>query len=469
MKHKTIWLWITVTVATFATLMVLPRFTISVDQQFGSLPIKIDQVVGDYDIDVNVLGFRFFKDLKFQPGLDLQGGTQVTLEADMSAIEESLRKDSLESVQSIISRRVNFLGVTEPNIYSSVSNDSYRVIVELPGISDEQEVIGVIGQTAQLDFRETFPEEEIALLPEEISADWKKTDLTGEFLSRVQVVYEPTTGFPAVQLTFNEEGSKLFEEITRRNIDKNVAIFIDDRAVTVASVSQAIVGGVATISRAGGYPIEEAKALTVQLNAGALPAPVSVISQQTVGPTLGQQTVEKSIVAGLVGVLLVAIFMIINYRWFGVFSVVGLLIYGMLTLAIYKYIPVTITLSGLTGFILSLGMAVDANILIFERIREEERAGRTIRDAINVGFTRAWESIRDANTATLITVFILFNPFDWSFLVTSGTVRGFAVTLGIGVVLSLFTGVRLTRALIYNFYPMGTLKSFGRVTTKGSK
>ncbi|PIZ46172.1 protein translocase subunit SecD [candidate division WWE3 bacterium CG_4_10_14_0_2_um_filter_41_14] len=461
MKNKTLWLWITVVVATFATLMVIPRFTISIDKTIGSLPIKIDQTIGEYDIDINVFGLKFQRDLKFQPGLDLQGGTQVTLEADMSAIDPTLRKDALESVQSIISRRVNFLGVTEPNVYTSVSNDSYRVVVELPGISDEQQVISVIGQTAQLDFREQYTAEETAQMAPDQQAEWKKTELTGEYLKGVQVVYEPTTGFPAVQLTFNEDGSQLFEDITRRNIDKTVAIFIDDRAVTIATVSQAIAGGVATISRSGGYPVDEAKSLTVQLNAGALPAPVSVISQQTVGPTLGQQTVEKSIVAGLVGVLLIAVFMLINYRLFGLFSIIGLTIYGLLTLAVYKYIPVTITLSGLTGFILSLGMAVDANILIFERIREEQRAGRATREAISVGFTRAWESIRDANTATLITVFILFNPFDWSFLVTSGTVRGFAVTLGIGVVLSLFTGVRLTRALIYNFYPMGQSNKLG--------
>jgi len=420
----------------------------------GSLPIKIDQEFGEYDINVNLFGLHFSRDLRFLPGLDLQGGTQVTLEADMSNVDSTLRNDALESVQSIISRRVNFLGVTEPNIYTSVSGDSYRIIVELPGISDEQSVIDTIGQTAQLDFREEFPVDEVNPdLPAE-EQEWKKTELTGEYLDRALVVYDPNTGFPAVQLTFDSQGAELFEEVTRRSIDKSLAIFLDDRPVTIATVSQAISGGVATISRSGGYPIEEAKALVVQLNAGALPAPVSVISQNTVGPTLGQETVQKSVIAGLVGILLVAIFMIINYRLFGFLSVISLLIYGVITLAVYKYIPVTLTLSGLTGFVLSFGMAVDSNILIFERIREEQRIGRATKEAINVGFTRAWESIRDANTATLITVFILFNPFDWSFLVTSGTVRGFAVTLGIGVVLSLFTGVKVTKTLIYNFYPM---------------
>ncbi|HEB13925.1 MAG TPA: SecD/SecF family protein translocase subunit, partial [candidate division WWE3 bacterium] len=192
--------------------------------------------------------------------------------------------------------------------------------------------------------------------------------------------------------------------------------------------------------------------IVAQLNAGALPTPISVLERRQIGPTLGQEALEKSVVAGLLGLSLVVFFMVGNYGRLGILATVALTIYAVLTLALYKLIPITLTLSGIAGFILSIGMAVDANILIFERIKEERRWGRDLKTAMELGFGRAWDSIRDANIATLATVFILFNPFNWQFLVTAGVVRGFALTLGLGVLISLFTGVVVTRTLVRVFY-----------------
>ncbi|MCA9397416.1 SecD/SecF family protein translocase subunit, partial [candidate division WWE3 bacterium] len=209
----------------------------------------------------------------------------------------------------------------------------------------------------------------------------------------------------------------------------------------------------------GGFSIEQAQLLAKQLNAGALPVPVEIIEQETIGATLGQISVEKSITAGLIGLALVIIFMILNYGRLGILASIALAIYGLVTLAVYEIIPVTLTLSGIAGFILSIGMAVDSNILIFERMKEELSAGRQLKQAMELGFGRAWDSIRDANVATLVTVFILFNPFNWNFLVTSGMVRGFALTLGIGIVISLFTGIIVTRTLVRVFYRTGDIKT----------
>lgn len=451
MKHQALWLWITIFVATISLLMVLPRIPIKIDTQIGSLPIKIDTAVGDYDVNANLFGFRFFRDLKFQPGLDLQGGVRVVMEADMKEIPADRQETAVSSVKDVIERRVNFLGVTEPNIYTSRKGDQYRVVVELPGVTDTKQVVDTIGQTAQLEFRE-IPEGKDQFSITESIEDWKVTELNGKYLDRADVVFDPTTGAPMVQLTFNGDGADLFEEITRRNIDKPLAIFLDNRLLTAPTVQSAISGGQATIQ--GQFTVDVANNLVVQLNAGALPVPVTIVQQKNIGPTLGQEAVQKSIVAGVVGLVLVGLFMVINYGLLGIFAIAALIIYGLMTLAIYKFVPVTLTLSGIAGFILSIGLAVDASILIFERIREERRLGKSKRAAVNLGFTRAWDSIRDANLASLVTVFVLFNPFDWEFLVTSGTVRGFALTLGIGIVLGLFTGVLVLKSLIYAFYPM---------------
>lgn len=388
-------------------------------------------------IDFDLFGRRFSYDFSLRKGLDLQGGMQLVLEADLAQIPEGERGSALESARAVIERRVDFLGVAEPVIQASRLGDSYRVIVELPGVVDPDTALALVGQTAQLDFRE--------------GADFsQKTGLTGKDLSRASVDFDQTTGRPQIALVFTAEGAQKFSEITGRNIGRPLAIFLDETPLSAPTVQEQISGGNAVIT--GDFSLGEAQRLVNQLNAGALPAPISVLERRQVGPTLGQEDLRKSVAAGLMGLVLVVFFMIGNYGRLGMLAAVALTIYGILTLGLYKLIPITLTLSGVAGFILSVGMAVDANILIFERIKEERRWGKDLKTAVELGFGRAWDSIRDANLATLITVFILFNPFNWPFLVTSGMVRGFALTLGLGVLVSLFTGVVVTRTLVRVFY-----------------
>lgn len=393
-------------------------------------------------IDLTHYKIPFRRDLSLRYGLDLQGGLQVVLEADMADIPVAEKERALESARVVIERRVDFLGVAEPVIQTSRLGNSYRVIVELPGVADPEQALLLIGQTAQLDFREQKGEGE--------DQEFIKTGLTGKDLARSQVDFDQTTGSPQIALAFTAEGAKKFEEITGRNVDKPLAIYLDETPLTAPTVREKITGGNAVIT--GQFTLQEAKRIVAQLNAGALPTPIKVLERRQVGATLGAETVKKSIVAGLVGLGLVVFFMIGNYGKLGILATIALTIYGIVTLSIYKLLPVTLTLSGIAGFLLSVGMAVDANILIFERIKEERRWERELKEAMELGFGRAWDSIRDANLATLTTVFILFNPFGWSFLVTSGMVRGFALTLGLGVLISLFTGVVVTRTLVRVFY-----------------
>lgn len=416
-------------------------------------PVKVDRIISSPNIDIKLGQFTIKRDLTTKLGLDLKGGAHLVYEANMSQIEKGDRDVALEGVKNVIERRVNLFGVSEPLVQSSKVGESYRVIVELPGVEDINKALSLIGKTAQLDFRE-----EASLPPEATAAAQlnpallfsKETGLTGKFLKRSNVVFNQNTGSPQVSLEFNSEGAKLFEEITRRNVGKRVAIFLDNFLVSAPVVNEAITGGNAVIS--GTFSVDEAKELSKQLNAGALPVPVHVVEQSNIGPTLGEESVKKSIVAGLVGLSLVAFFMIGNYGRLGILATFALIVYGLLSLALFKFIPVTLTLPGIAGFILSIGMAVDSNILIFERIKEERRLGRPLSIAMELGFGRAWDSIRDANITTLLTCFILFNPFDWSFLITSGSVRGFATTLALGIFLSLFTGIIVTRTLIRLFY-----------------
>lgn len=393
-------------------------------------------------IDLTRFKIPFRRDLSLHYGLDLQGGLQVVLEADMAEIPVAERERALESARAVIERRVDFLGVAEPTIQASRSGNSYRVIVELPGVADPEQALLLIGQTAQLDFREVIGEGE--------NQQFVRTGLTGKDLVRSQVDFDQTTGAPQIALQFTSEGAKKFEEITGRNVGKPLAIYLDETLLQAPMVREKISGGNAVIT--GQFTLSEVKRIVAQLNAGALPTPIKVLERRQVGATLGAEELAKSVVAGLAGLGLVVFFMLGNYGRLGILATAALLIYGIITLAIYKLLPVTLTLSGVAGFLLSVGMAVDANILIFERIKEERRWGKELREAMELGFGRAWDSIRDANLATLTTVFILFNPFGWSFLVTSGMVRGFALTLGLGVLISLFTGVVVTRTLVRVFY-----------------
>jgi len=266
--------------------------------------------------------------------------------------------------------------------------------------------------------------------------NWQSTQLTGKHLKRAVVNFNPNDGTPEVSLEFNDEGAKLFEQITTRNIGKQVAIFLDGYPISTPTVNEKITGGEASIS--GSFTAQEAKLLAQRLNTGALPVPISLVSQQTVGASLGQQSVDNSVRAGLIGLAIVALFMILFYRLPGLLSVFALVIYGFISLAIFKLWPVTMTLSGIAGFILSIGMAVDANILIFERLKEELRNGKDLSKAIEDGFSRAWPSIRDSNFTTMIVCFVLIE-------FSTSVIKGFAVTLLLGVIISMFTAIFVTR------------------------
>lgn len=395
----------------------------------------------------------FKKEFTTKFGLDLSGGTQLVLDANMKDIGVTDRASALESAKQVIERRVNFFGVTEPVVQTATSQNSYRIIVELPGISDVNQAIALIGQTAQLDFREyTDPNASISATTTyaDLLAMTKSVGVTGKDLTRAQVTFDTTTGAPQVAIAFSSEGAKKFADVTRRLVGKPLAIFLDNMPITSPVVKQEITDGQAVIN--GQFTQDQAKALALQLNAGALPVPVKVIQKETVGATLGQSSVAKSITAGVVGLTIVALFMIAQYGWLGLFADMALVVYGLLTFAIFRWIPITLTLPGIAGFILSMGMAVDSNILIFERFKEEKRAGRPWKVAMELGFGKAWDSIRDANFTTLITCAILYNPGNWQVLPSSGMVRGFAVTLFIGVLASLFTGIVVTRTFIRVMY-----------------
>jgi len=273
-------------------------------------------------------------------------------------------------------------------------------------------------------------------------AEWKNTELTGRNLKRATVQFNQQDNTPEVSLEFDDQGAKLFEDITARNVGKPVAIFLDGYAISVPNVNEKITGGQAVIT--GNFSITESKELVKRLNSGALPLPITLVNQQTIGASLGQSSVDNSLKAGIVGLILVALFMIIYYRFLGFLSVIALAVYGVLSLAIFKLWPVTLTLSGIAGFILSIGMAVDANILIFERLKEELRAGRSLSNAIQEGFTRAWPSIRDSNFTTIITCIVLIE-------FSTSVIKGFAVTLMLGVLLSLFSAITVTRTLLRLF------------------
>ena len=373
------------------------------------------------------------RDLPVRQGLDLQGGVRLAYELDLSKTADSEKTSAIESTRQVIERRVNSTGVSEPLIQPAKVGTTNTVIVELPGIKDVQQAIDLIGKTAQLEFKELDP------TSTQSDVKWLPTNLSGKQLKRAQVSFDQTTNAPQVSLQFNADGATLFEQITERNINKQVAIFLDDQILSAPNVQQKITGGEAVIT--GQFALEEVKQLVSLLNAGALDVPIKLIEQHTVGATLGADSVKKSLVAGIIGLILVALFMIFNYRLAGLIAVFALTGYALITLALFKFIPVTLTLAGIAGFILSIGMAVDANILIFERLREELKEGKALKIALEEAFRRAWPSVRDSNASTIITCAILYYT-------TTGSVRGFAFTLALGVIVSLFSSITASRAFL---------------------
>jgi protein-export membrane protein SecD len=500
----------------------------------------------------------------FRLGLDLQGGSHLLYEADVSQIPETERRDALEGVRDVIERRVNAFGVSEPLVQTSTAGGHYRVIVELAGIKDVNEAIKQIGETPILEFKEQSTEPARALTEQEkkdlatfnagatkkakdvakqavasvasstafaelakqysddpgskdtggdlgyfatntlvaefsaaveklkdgeVTAEpvktvfgyhiikrtgerdtekdgqkiheysashilirtkteadivppeqWKGTGLTGKQLKRASVQFDQQSGEPNVALQFNDEGATLFAELTERNVGKPIAVFLDGAIISDPVVSQKIVGGQAVISGRA-MTVASTKTLAQRLNAGALPVPVSLLSQKTVGATLGDASLAQSLFAGILGFIVVGLFMLVFYRFPGIIATVALLIYTALSLSLFKLFGFTMTLAGIAGFILSIGMAVDANILIFERMKEEIRRGRSVGAAVDEGFHRAWNSIRDSNFSSLITCAILY----WF---GTSVVRGFALTLALGIAVSLFSAITVTRTFL---------------------
>lgn len=428
--------------------------------------IHIDTQIGPPSIDITVFGKKIYKSFETKLGLDLRGGSHLVFQADLSKTADSDKNDALISARDTIERRVNFFGVSEPNVQTVRAGDDYRISVDLPGVENIDEAISLIGTTAQLEFKEEATDEAVLKQIDQMASDSPQlafylklsnpTGLNGAHVKKATVQFGQSgnnganLGSASVGLEFDKEGADLFEQITERNLNKPLGIFIDDQLLSAPTVNQVISGGDAVIT--GQFTPDEAKSLANAINSGALPVPIQLIEQRNIGPTLGQESIEKSIVAGVIGLASVVLFMILYYGRLGLIAATGLLIYGLISFAIIRAIPVVLTLPGIAGFILSIGMAVDANILIFERIKEEQRKGRTFKMAMDLGFGRAIDAIKDANIATLLVAFILFNPLNWDFFPQFGLIRGFALTLSIGVITSLFTGIFITRRLMEMFY-----------------
>ena len=400
-----------------------------------------------------------FPEIPFKLGLDLQGGVHLIYQADLSNIEEKEKGNSMAGLRDVIERRVNLFGVQEP----VVQVQRQRLIVELAGIIDPGQAIKEIGKTPFLEFKELRPEEEVKKIQEKqkelegksmeeiqkienwqlaFEDPFQSSILTGRYLKKAELGFDQTTYQPLVSIEFNDEGSKIFEELTAKNVGKPLAIYIDQILISAPLVQEKISGGKAQIT--GQFTIDEAKELARNLNAGALPVPIKLISQQSIGPILGAISLEKSLKAGTFGFLAIILFIILFYRMAGILASLVLGIYIALILSLFKLIPITLTLAGIGGFILSIGMAIDANILIFSRMREELREGHSFSASLEEGFRRAWPSIRDGNLTTLIVALILFG-------LGTSFVKGFALTLSFGILVSMFSAIFITKNFLTCF------------------
>ena len=436
-------------------------------------------------IDLTKIKIPYKQEFKVRLGLDLQGGSHLEYKADLTQIKDGDKSDAMNSIRDVVERRVNAFGVSEPLV--SV-NGQDKISIELPGIKNVQDAIDQIGQTPTLEFKIENSNAQAVTNPDgTISVNggepWISTGLSGKQIKKATADVQQSQAISSeivVRLEFNEEGKKLFADLTSKNVGKRVAIFIDGQIISAPTVQNAITDGTAIIT--GNFTAVEAKQLATRLNSGALPVPIKLVSQQNVGATLGKESIDKSIIAGLIGLIMIALFMVANYKLPGLLAVGALLVYTLLSFAIFKvgisltavilvglfffmsltvsgwfgvlalvsYIllmllkglsPVTLTLAGIAGFILSIGMAVDANILIFERLKEELRSGKGISKAVDDGFARAWLSIRDSNMSSIITTLILY-------MFGTPSIRGFALTLGIGIIISMFTAITITRTLL---------------------
>ncbi len=390
----------------------------------------------------------------FKLGLDLNGGTELTYKAVTEGVESGDIEGSMASLRDVIERRVNIFGVSEPVVRTEnpsglSGRDEYRLLVELPGVTDIDEAVAMIGKTPELDFKlvrpgvEDLTEEELLLKTNDEL--FVSSGLTGKYLERADLQFTQSgsgslAGEPIVAITWNAEGRELFAEITRNNINKVLGIFLDGAIISTPVIRDEISDGKGVIS--GGFTPDKAKALVRDLNYGALPLPIELVSTQTVGASLGENAKTAGVTAGILGSLLVGLFLMLWYRLPGLISVLAMLIYVVLSLAVFKLIPVTLTAAGIAGFILSIGMAVDANVLIFERMKEELRKGKDLYEAMNEGFSRAWLSIRDSNISSMITAVVLF----W---LGTSAIKGFALTFGLGVLVSMFTALAVSLTFLF--------------------
>ena len=432
--------------------------------------LALAALLGYFVLSTNHAGSKY----QVKQGLDLAGGTELVYSADTSAITTD-KQGALDSLRDVIDRRINAFGVAEPLIElerssSLTGTPQDRLLVQLPGVTDVQAAKDAIGKTPVLDFKLENPAPAAAAAtvslasttaagggtaitasttPSATEPTFTDTGLTGRYLSSAELQFNNSaTGAVAnsavVVLHFNDVGAKLFEQITSQNVGRTLAVFLDGTVISAPTIQEAIPGGNATIT--GDFTPEQARTLVQNLNFGALPVPITLISNDTVGPTLGAQAYQAGLHASVIGFLLVALFMILWYRLPGLVATIALVIYMIITIAIIKVIPVTLTASGIAGFILSIGLAVDANVLIFERMKEELKRGIGAYEAANIGFGRAWPAIRDGHITMIISSTILF----W---IGTSLVKGFALVFGFGVITSLISAVFISRVFLRAILP----------------
>lgn len=400
---------------------------------------------------------------RFKLGLDLAGGTELVYKADMSEVAPSGREDALEALHNVIERRVNLFGVAEPlvqtehaNALAGITED--RLIVDLPGVTDIDAAVAALGKTPVLEFR-LATTTKVGTTTE---ATFASTGLTGAYLAKATLQFGTgaTAGLsaPQVGLQFNTEGAKMFEKITREHVGDTLAIFLDGQAISTPVIREAIPGGLATIT--GNFTAAQARDLVRNLNFGALPVPITLQSSSAIGPTLGAAAINAGVIAGLIGFAIVALFMIVWYRLPGLIAALALAEYLAFMLAVIKVIPITLTASGIAGLIISLGMAVDANVLIFERTKEELRAGKSPREAVYIGFARAWTAIRDGHLTMLISGVILF----W---LGTSIVQGFALVFVLGVLASFISAVSVSRMYLLAIVPEEREKGWNFLLSSG--
>jgi preprotein translocase subunit SecD len=401
---------------------------------------------------------------RFKFGLDLVGGSHLVYEADTSNVDSMEVDEAMSALRDVIERRTNLFGVGEPLVQVekasmfSESEKAERLIVELPGVTDLEQAIALIGETPVLEFK--LVGEAVGTSTEET---YIETGLTGRYLTRAQLEFSGSTGGvgftnqPLVQVTFNDEGKDLFATITGEHVGERLAIFLDGELISDPVINEAIQGGTAVIS-GGSIDAVKAKELVRDLNIGALPVPIELASTQTVGATLGTEILQKGLKAGIVGFSIVLLFMLLWYRAPGFAAGLALLIYIILMLVLFKVISVTITAAGIAGFLLSIGMAVDANVIIFERLKEELKKTEVFTEAVTFAFSRAWPPIRDGNLTSLISAIVLF----WF---GTSIVQGFALVYGLGILASMFTAITVTRTFLLSL--SGLYEKFPALFTSG--